>query len=872
MKKNPWKIARLETRIFIIFSCLSSLPLLGLATFAYVELRAQALERTEKELRIASKNYALQIFSRLETIRDRLHAMNDLPESEQTKMIKNFSAITTHSQIQNAKIPTGNKAILSLRGKSLWLGTQLNKTWQWFQIDTHLLLYDIADAPFLQTRCVHLDSTPSICSSQSIESEEVLYSEWPLFLDSGFESQFKLSVSSSMQREDALSTVNLATKIFPAAVLLASILVALMAMKLFKTRMEPLTRLENAATKIAQGKYLQHLNIHSNDEFESVAHAFNKMSFQLERSFFLMQALAKIDSLILTTSNISEVIQPILEISKQHFLIDTAFLYMEKQSSLNVSVYQIDEQGQLNTTRIRELSLNSDNKNFEEIISLHTGRTFNYFETINSDDHIAGLFCMQNALQNLQGGIESGMRQLLDRLTVAVTHFKKSESLYLQAHFDSLTGLNNRQSFEDKLSGVLSQSKRDLTNSAILFLDIDRFKLVNDTEGHKAGDRLLVLLAGRLRRAIREPDIIARMGGDEFAVVIRRYDSLRELANICSRLIESTKDPVIVGEIEYRMGISIGIATYPQDGNNVEELLVCADSAMYQAKNNKSKSFSFFDSAHNKETQHRTRLEMRFRKAIEENSLDIHFQPKLDLTTHRIHSAEALMRWNDAELGQVSPAEFIPVAEDTGTIHQLDPIILSKTLALLNAAKSHYDTDLRIAINASPYQLTEGYADRLLAMIYGIGAKPHCIDVEVTESVFINDLEDTLAELSKLRAAGVQIALDDFGTGYSSLNLLRRLPLDFLKIDRSLITELTTSQTSRDLVFHVIEIAKALKLRVIAEGTESDSEIQILRDFGCDYVQGYAIAKPMPMDEFLAFLSTRNSQPQAYHSHTNKSA
>jgi predicted signal transduction protein with EAL and GGDEF domain len=313
--------------------------------------------------------------------------------------------------------------------------------------------------------------------------------------------------------------------------------------------------------------------------------------------------------------------------------------------------------------------------------------------------------------------------------------------------------------------------------------------------------------------------------------------------------------PIVVDRMEHTVGASIGVAMFPDDGQSVEELVMKADSAMYRAKETGRARFEFFDDNLNEANRHRVMVESRLRGALKRGELSLHFQPKLRLEDHRIDSAEALLRWTDDELGVVSPDIFVAIAEETNLVHDFTAVQVEHTANLFAAADTAGVILENIALNASTKQLmTDGYAMTLLSQLDRRGLPHHCIEIEVTESVFAEDTRTAIRELEILQSAGIRVALDDFGTGFSSLNMLRELPLDVVKIDRSFITELETSDQARILVQHLISIATTLGKEVVAEGVETEIQLQYLREANCHYVQGYLVAKAKPTKQFLQMI------------------
>ncbi|MEM8768517.1 MAG: EAL domain-containing protein, partial [Pseudomonadota bacterium] len=447
------------------------------------------------------------------------------------------------------------------------------------------------------------------------------------------------------------------------------------------------------------------------------------------------------------------------------------------------------------------------------------------------------------------------LTDLADRLSVAITNIQRSEILFQKAHFDELTGLINRHAFQEKLREHISRSWRG-EQGAVLFIDLDGFKKVNDTEGHKAGDRLLVIIADRLRECLREVDTIARMGGDEFAVIVPGCDDEKSISHLCERIIGSAIQPVVVDRMEHNIGASIGVAVFPDDGQKVDELIMKADSAMYRAKEAGRSRFAFFDDTLNEASKHRVLVESRLRGALSRGELQLHFQPKLRLADRSVTSAEALIRWSDDLLGDVPPDQFVPIAEETNLIHDFTAVQVNKTADLIAAADSVGVRLDHVAINASAKQLmTEGFAMSLLSMLDARMLPHNKIEIEVTESVFAHDKDMVVQELQILQAAGIKIALDDFGTGFSSLNMLRELPLDVVKIDRSFITEIESSDQARILAQHLISIATTLGKEVIAEGVETEVQLKHLEEANCHYVQGYLVSQAKTTEDFLHLLA-----------------
>ena len=637
---------------------------------------------------------------------------------------------------------------------------------------------------------------------------------------------------------------------------LALITAAVSVGRILRRNLQPLTELQDAIRRLANGDYSRRISISKNDEFKSLTHAFNAMTDQFEEAQKSSQSLADIDRLILSSADLDSVLRKVL-ISAQMEAVEITLILRPDMESVLLATYRLKKR-QLVKDTIGLLEITDDGlrdiDGYCDIAKRVCGENTLEYLPIAGEGKISGVLVAAGD-RSLTGGESKYLTDLADRLSVAVTNINRSDSLYQQAHFDALTGLINRHAFEDKLRESLSRSWRG-EKGVLLFLDLDGFKKVNDTEGHKAGDRLLVIISDRLRETLREIDVIARLGGDEFAMIVPGCEDDKSVSVLCERIISSITKPIIVDRMEHSIGVSIGVAVFPDDATNVEELIMKADSAMYRAKESGGARFAFYDDTLNEANRHRVFVESRLRNAIKKGELNVHFQPKLKLADRSVETAEALLRWTDAKLGVVPPDTFVPIAEETSLIYDFMSILVDKTASLFASAEQSGITLDTVAINISQKQLmADGFALSLLSLLDRRNLPHHHIEIEVTESVFAKDTQQVVRELEILRQAGMKIALDDFGTGFSSLNMLRELPLDVVKIDRSFITELETSDQARSLVQHLISIAATLGKEVVAEGVETEVQLEHLIIAKCDYVQGFLVSKAKPEEEFIRMLS-----------------
>lgn len=433
---------------------------------------------------------------------------------------------------------------------------------------------------------------------------------------------------------------------------------------------------------------------------------------------------------------------------------------------------------------------------------------------------------------------------------------RQEEKIHQLAYMDELTGLANRRMFFDRLQLALANAHRHNHTLAVLFLDLDLFKRINDTLGHQAGDQALKEVARRLQTTLREGESVARIGGDEFTILIPEVNGCKSLQILAQRIISQLERPVQLLQQEFFLTTSIGISLYPKDGHTAELLVKHADVAMYQAKSAGRNQYSFYQASSSQQNEDELKLEQALRQALRQQQLQVYYQPKFALKTGELTGLEALLRWQDPELGSVSPAMFIPLAEKLGLIHQLGEQVLRQVCAQL---RDWQDLALPVAINISALQLTEpDFLPRLRAILEQSGISAKLLELELTESCLIPEHADyTLSVLTELKELGLRLSIDDFGTGYSSLSYLRRLPLDALKIDRSFIRDLPESESGSQITLAIIAMGKALGLEVIAEGIELAAQRQFLLDAGCDTGQGFLVSPALPPAEISQWLTVK---------------
>ena len=441
-----------------------------------------------------------------------------------------------------------------------------------------------------------------------------------------------------------------------------------------------------------------------------------------------------------------------------------------------------------------------------------------------------------------------------------ITEKKEAEALILkQANYDQLTQLPNRRLLQDRLGQEIKKAQREQYSIALLFIDLDRFKEVNDTQGHDVGDLLLIETADRIKSCVRDYDTLARLGGDEFTVILAELSDTSDIGRIAQNLIDSISKPFLIKGNESFVSASIGIALYPEDATHVSDLLKHADQAMYQAKQEGRGRFHFFTSAMQEASEYRILLANELRHALDNNQLEVYYQSIVDLTDGTINKAEALLRWNHPKLGQVSPATFIPIAEDTGSIHEIGDWVFEQVAIQASKLKKELGRDFQISVNKSPVQFNgnDRLHGRWIEKLEEIGLPGHNIVVEITEGLLMNTSDKVTGSLLQFRDAGIQVSIDDFGTGYSALSYLKKFDIDYLKIDQSFIRNLALESEDFALCEAIVVMAHKLGIKVIAEGVETEHQRNLLRQIGCDYGQGYLFSMPMPVKVFETFLKKK---------------
>ncbi|HXN14969.1 MAG TPA: EAL domain-containing protein, partial [Usitatibacter sp.] len=474
-----------------------------------------------------------------------------------------------------------------------------------------------------------------------------------------------------------------------------------------------------------------------------------------------------------------------------------------------------------------------------------------------NDDQTLALYAVKSGAQDylVKGKIDREL--LLRAMQYSIERKRYQEELERQANYDGLTGLPNRHLLYDRLRQAVF-AQRSVRSIAVVFIDLDHFKVINDSLGHNFGDEVLRHVAERLQAAVREGDTVARLGGDEFVLILN--DQTREdvIFRAMRRIASKVSEPIVVGDRELNITCSSGITLYPQDGTDVPTLLKNADAAMYRAKSQGRNTFQFYTAEMNELANERLTMEQSLRRAIEREELLLHYQPRVNLRTGVVDAVEALVRWNHPERGLILPERFIPLAEETGLIVPIGEWVLRAACAQGRAWRKAGFAPIVISVNLSARQFWSGGLVRLVGEVVAETGMVEHLEMELTESQVMHDPESVIATLQGLKSIGVRISVDDFGTGYSSLSYLRRLPLNALKIDGSFVRDIHATGGPDDgiLAKAIISLGHSLHLKVIAEGVETEAQRDFLRAHDCDEIQGYYFAKPLPSQECERYFSS----------------
>jgi diguanylate cyclase (GGDEF)-like protein len=712
----------------------------------------------------------------------------------------------------------------------------------------------------------------------------------PLVLDEVFAAPTWTLVL-SQARNEVLGPMVPFTHTFLMVVLLSGAAVLVLSVNQIRRSLLPLQQLQEGTRRIAQRDFGSRVAIRSRDEFEELGSSFNAMAGQLDRQFQALATAAEIDRAVLSATDASEIVSTLLARMRDVYpcsLVSVTLVAPDGAKSLASVVHDYADGSRWQV----RVDLRSDD--VQDLLDGPEALVYDPDDTTGIPSYLGPLiardarclFVLPLRFQRqLVGVIALGdrgdtpphaddrvqVRRLADQAAVALANAHMLEQVRTLAYYDSLTGLPNRLSHKERLAQALEQANRRGKLVGAFFIDLDHFSRINDTLGHETGDQLLQQVAVRLRASCRDREDqvgpaaealdaeVARLGGDEFTVIMPGLTHPEDAAKLARRILSSLAHPIVVEGHEIFVNASIGIAIYPYDGEDLETLLMHADTAMYKAKEQGGNSYQAYSRSMNATALQRLTLENSLRRGLEREEFEVHYQPIVDARSGAPVAAEALVRWRHPDLGLLLPSEFIPLAEENGLIVPLGEWVLRSACAQNRAWQDDGLTPIRVVVNLSSRQLTRSLTETIGGILEATGLESRYLGLELTESVLVHQQKEITDILHALRAMGLHLSVDDFGTGYSSFGYLKHFPLDTLKIDRCFIRDITSDPDDAAITTALIAMGHALGLKVVAEGVETDPHQALLRKQGCDEMQGYLFSRPIPADRFAEYLALKRA-------------
>jgi len=903
--------SRVARRVFGLFVVASLLPLLAFSWLATSRVGAALEQEAFERLGAQSRNYGQITLDKLVSVAEALGDAGFV--EERVRDVPGLDAVSVLSagteRVLRGDWP-GSRAVIAIAtdkptlavlptaaGGEVVIARRLDDAVVFGRVEPEFLersngLLDSGAEVCLFPRAA-VDSLPFYCSAPMSEQaltalashpvdrgehltwdsdgEEWLAARWQLFLPSRFAAEPWLVV---VREPRALALGALATlqRVIPAAALLTLAMIVVLATSQIRRTLKPLDELLDGTKRIAAHDFKHPVRVDLRDEFGTLGSALNGMAKQLDHQFTALRALAAIDRMILDTTTLDPVLETLF--ARLGELIPDArhgALIVDPDEPHHGRLYRTEVAGSIVIERI---AVNDDLHRWVASHAAHRAVARTELQSIGvpmdtgspagacfvaplaAGTPAAGaLIAAKHDGSALSADELASLREFATRIAVAVAATKREAELFRRAHFDSLTRLPNRELLQDRLSQAVAQAQRDERGLAVLFIDLDSFKAVNDTHGHPGGDELLRETAVRLARALRPADTVARLGGDEYAIVLPNVLGPLEAEKVAVKAIEALRRPFIIDNHQSFVSASIGIAMFPDDGSTATELLRKADMAMYNAKDAGKGCYRFFASEMDRRVQERHSLHNDLRGALAAGELSLEYHPQRAATSGRYISVEALLRWNHPQRGLVSPAIFVPILEETGLIGAIGAWVLRQALSdLAHCLRAGLPFE-RVAVNvAAPQLLDASFVNFVAETLRTTGVDGRNLEVELTEASLITDFRAANESLTRLRELGVRISIDDFGTGYSSLTYLNELVFDVLKIDRAFVANLPAPKAVA-IVKAIIAVAESLGKEVVAEGVETESQWSHLIALGCDYGQGFLFSKPLPREQLAAFVS-----------------
>jgi diguanylate cyclase (GGDEF)-like protein len=909
---------RLGRRVFFLFVICALLPIAITCVLSVVHLSNVSRERQAQRLKEFSETYGLGVLQRLEAAdvaigligRGGKAALDELRRDPGvapfilavTTVYPDGNRITSRGTM-NVLPPPHAAAQTQLDKGQSWLALEPGapkgvpaifivsraeragpRALQYFVLDPHFVFGDSTHLPYQMGLRVHAldgrtlywveplarEGKPAHLDEATLATEA-----WELFLSARFASESWVIESSQPVLTFTDGDVGL-RDVIPWVLAAAIILVLLVSSTQIRRSLVPLDELLRGTRRIAARDFDTRVRIRSADEFEELAQSFNDMSDSLHSQFNALEALSEIDRLILSSPSIESILETLLgHVHRVAGCASVSVTLIDPDEGAHGRVYSHD--GSKAVRRdvhrillgrdIESLALASEGTVIDLQATQPTptyaadvaarGARWALTQPVRGPSGLTAILTLGYAESPGPSGAERGFASdFADRLAVALNNLEREERLYRQAHYDELTELPNRQLFKDRLAREIARSGRVGEKLALLYIDLDNFKRVNDTLGHDSGDELLRAVARRLAGCVKQSDTVARLGGDEFLVILGALQGPQEASKVAERILAELAAPLEIGAREYQARASIGIALFPSDGTTLEELLKNADTAMYRAKEDGRGRATFFEPHMNARALERWSLETGLHRALQMRQFVLHYQPQFHLQSGGLSGVEALIRW-----GERSPSDFIPVAEDCGLIVDIGAWVLEEACEQYRRWREAGIEVPQIGVNVSSEQLRRPeFVASVRDALLNNDIPPWALELELTESVLLSNDERTATTLAALVELGVSLALDDFGTGYSSLSYLRRYPVQVIKIDRSFVSDIPRNPDASAIASTVIAMARTLRKRTVAEGIETVAQLEYLRERGCDTGQGYLFSKAVPADELARVITEQRSR------------
>jgi diguanylate cyclase (GGDEF)-like protein len=868
---------RVAARTFALFCLCAIVPIVVSAIVADRIVSSKLRDDAAARLVSTSKSYGLLVFERLRQTEEALSGIAALGLAGKLPLADIRSFRSSHFEVvdvvaDDATSAAGadlRPAVLSLHGSRVRITVVMERGPRRLRItaapNTAYLWNPDAVHRNSMRICVHGPNAELLrCvgeegMAQAGNTDRTLAGEWSLFLAPRYGAASWL-VRTEQPASVALKALTSFERTLPIVTLIGIGIAFLLSIVQLRRSHRPLALLTEAVEHMGRRGARRHVAIDSKDEYGNLAQAFNRMTGSLARQFELFRTLAQIDRMILEDPPTDVLVEKILPALPSLLRASAVAVAVAARDAGPITIWWSSsaasgvKQLETGAFTLDELTGKVDihNPALTELGTLGHPRLL-YGLPIEVEGNLRGALLLADP--ESRGSSTRHARAFARRFAVALGSQRRRAALLKQAYYDGLTGLPNRQLFKDRLEREIAHARRAQTEIALIYIDLDRFKNVNDSMGHSAGDALLRGVSRQLVSQLRESDTLARLGGDEF-VVIAPGPQEQPAHVLAERMQAALREPIVVQGATCFAQASIGLAVYPQDGTDVESLLRNADIAMYRSKVAGPGGVTYFEETMNLDAQRRLLVEQRLRLALRRGDLGVEYQAKVRLNDGSLGGFEALARWSDMQLGMVSPVEFISVAEECGLINELGAWVMNEACSTYRKLRQQGIDLVQVSVNVSMRQLRdERLINEVRDALLRHDMKAEALEIEVTESTLAGNQRVVRGLLETLRRMGVRIAIDDFGTGYSSMSVLGELPTDTLKIDRSFVTESASRSTSRSVVEAIVSIAHLLGKSTVAEGVETSDQVRTLRELGCDLAQGYFFAEPVRAEELPAVIA-----------------